>query len=79
VLQLLERCTREALPPQLQLLGFTGISVQQAEAAGLRRRLQWVVGGSGCEVVAGPNLELIWDPAQLLAGLPEALQQALLV
>jgi hypothetical protein len=78
VLQLLEGCTREALPPQLQLLGFTGISAQQAEAAGLRRRLQQVVGGTGCEVVAGPNLEVIWDPAQQLAGLPEALQQALL-
>jgi hypothetical protein len=77
VLQQLERCSPAALPPQLQLLGFTGISAQQAAAAGVRRRLQQRLSSSGCQVVAGPNLQLIWDPAQQLAGLPETLQQAL--
>jgi hypothetical protein len=36
----LEGCTREVLPPSLQLLGVSGMSAQQAAAWHLRRRLQ---------------------------------------
>jgi hypothetical protein len=65
------------LPPRLRLLGFTGITVADAALLGLPGRLQLLMGSSGCEVVAGPNLEQVCDPTQQLAGLPEALQQAL--
>jgi hypothetical protein len=65
------------LPPRLRLLGFTGITVGDAAAVGLPHRLQQVLGGTGCEVVAGPSLEVVCDPTQQLAGLPDALQQAL--
>jgi hypothetical protein len=65
------------LPPQLQLLAFSGMTAEQAAAWQLRRRLQGLLGSTGCEVVVGPDLEEVCDPAQQLAGLPLALQQAL--
>jgi hypothetical protein len=73
----LEGCTQQALPPRLQVLGVSGMTAQQAADWQLRRRLQQLVGSSGCEVVVGVNLDEAADPTQQLAGLPAALQQAL--
>jgi hypothetical protein len=71
--QLLEEAGMQSAPPQLLLLLVTGISAKQAASLQVRRRLQQQLAGrSGCEVVVGPC-----DPTQQLAGLPEALQQAL--
>jgi hypothetical protein len=73
----LEGCTREALPPSLQVLAGSGMTAAKAAAWQLRRRLQQWVGSSGCQVVVGVNLDEVADPAQQLAGLPLALQQVL--
>jgi hypothetical protein len=73
----LEGCTREALPPRLQVLGVSGITAQQAASVRLRRRLQQELAGSACEVVVGVSLDEAADPTQQLAGLPVTLQQAL--
>jgi hypothetical protein len=70
-------CRPTALPPQLQLLGASGLTAEQAAHWELRRRLQQLVGSSGCEVVVGPDLDEVCDPTQPLAGLPLCLQQAL--
>jgi hypothetical protein len=74
----LEGCTREVLPPSLQLLGVTGLTAEQVAARQVRRRLVQALSSSGCEVVVGPDLDEVCDPIQQLAGLPEALQQALM-
>jgi hypothetical protein len=66
-----------ALPPRLQVLGVSGMTAEQAADWQLRRRLQQALGSSGCEVVVGPDLDELADPTQQLAGLPMALQQAL--
>jgi hypothetical protein len=79
----LQGCTRdslsshEVLPPQLQVLGVSGMSAQRAAAWQLRRRLVQVVGTSECEVVVGVHLDCIHNLALQLAGLPEGLQQLL--
>jgi hypothetical protein len=73
----LEGCRWEALPPQLQVLGASGIKAEEAASWQLRRCLQQVVGSSGCEVVVGVDLDEAADPVQQLAGLPVALQRAL--
>jgi hypothetical protein len=65
------------LPAQLQVLCLSGESAERAADLQLRRRLQQLVGSGGCEVVVGPDLDLLADPAQQLAGLPEGLQQVL--
>jgi hypothetical protein len=56
------------LPPCLLILGCDGL---------VRRHTKRLVAGSGCEVVDSGELEKACDPTQQLAGLPEALQQAL--
>jgi hypothetical protein len=73
----LEECSQEALPPQLQVLGVSGMTAEQAASWQVRRRLQQLVGSSGCEVVVGVDLDEGADPTQQLAGLPAALQQVL--
>jgi hypothetical protein len=73
----LEGCSREALPPQLRVLCVCGMTAQHAAAWQVRRRLQQLVGSSGCEVVVGVDLDEVCDPTQQLAGVPVALQQLL--
>jgi hypothetical protein len=78
VVSWLERWYMAVLPAGLRLLGFdTQGTVADAVAMGLPGRLQRLLGSSGCEVVAGHCVEQLMDPTQQLAGLPEALQQAL--
>jgi hypothetical protein len=77
VVEGLEGCSPQALPPRLLLLGFTGVTAEQEVALHVRRRLQRSLGSSGCEVVVGPDLDEVADPVKQLAGLPVALQQAL--
>jgi hypothetical protein len=61
------------VPPQLLLLMMFDMTAEEAASLQLRRRLQQqLVGRSECEVVVGGA-----DPERQLAGLPEALQQAL--
>jgi hypothetical protein len=67
----------QGLCRQLQVLGVSGMTAQQAAGWELRRRLQQLVCSSGCEVVVGVSLDEVADPIQQLAGLPVALQQAL--
>jgi hypothetical protein len=67
----------QGLPAQLQVLCLSGESAERAADLQLRRRLQQLVGSSGCEVVVGPDLDQLADPAQQLAGLPEGVQQVL--
>jgi hypothetical protein len=73
----LEGCTSEGLPPQLRVLGVSGMTAEQAASMQLRRCLYQLVGSSGCEVVVGVSLDEAADPTQQLAGLPVALQQDL--
>jgi hypothetical protein len=79
VLQFLEGASSslQALPRRLMVVGVSGEAVHQAASADMRRRLQRLVGSSGCEVVLGSDLDAIAHPVQQLAGLPEALQQTL--
>jgi hypothetical protein len=72
-----EGCSPEALPPGLLLLGFSGMRPEQAAAWQVRRRLGQALGSRGCEVVFGVDLDEVANPMQQLAGVPEALQQAL--
>jgi hypothetical protein len=73
VQQILDGGSLRAAPPQLQLLLVTGMCTEQAASLQVRRRLQQqLVRCRGCEVVV-----VACDPTQQLAGLPEALQQAL--
>jgi hypothetical protein len=65
------------LPPNLRVLNWRRLSAHRAVSVQLRRRLQRLVGDSGCEVVVGADLDEVADPMQQLAGLPVALQQAL--
>jgi hypothetical protein len=74
----LDDSTLNMLPPQLQLLGWGGVSAEQAKSWQLRRRLRQLLGNSGCEVVVGVDLDEVPDPALQVAGVPEALQQLLL-
>jgi hypothetical protein len=67
--QWLEHCSRQMLPPQLQLLGVPVCSAPPG--------LQQHLGRSGIEVVDGADLDEVCDPVKQLAGLPVALQQAL--
>jgi hypothetical protein len=78
IVQQLEGSSPLVLPPRLLLLGLTGISVQHAAGRKLCRRVRCLLTSSGCEVVGGPDLDEVADPTQQLAGLPVALQQALL-
>jgi hypothetical protein len=73
----LEGCTRVALPPQLQVLSVGGMTAQQAVCWRVRPLLQQALRSSGCELVTGVDLDVVCDPAQQLAGLPQALQQML--
>jgi hypothetical protein len=75
VVEGLEGCSPQALPPRLLLLGLTDMSEEQAAALQVRRRLRQAL--SGCEVVVGVDLDEVGAPIKQLAGLPEALQQAL--
>jgi hypothetical protein len=77
VVEWLEGCSPQALPPRLLLLGVTGMTPEQAAAWQVRRRLQQRLASSGCEVVVGVDLDEVADPVKQLAGLPVALQQAL--
>jgi hypothetical protein len=77
VVEGLEGCSPQALPPRLLLLGFSSMSAEQAAALQVRRRLRHALSSSGCEVVVGVDLDEVADPIKQLAGLPEALQQAL--
>lgn len=76
-MQWVATCTPQALPPRLQVLGWGGMTAAQAAAWGLRGRLQQALASSGCEVVVGFDVDQLGDPAQRLAGLPQALQQVL--
>jgi hypothetical protein len=78
VVQWLEACSAQDLPPRLLLLGFTGIHMHHVASHRLYQRVGRLLGSRGCEVVGGPNLELLGDPGQQMAGLPLELQQALL-
>jgi hypothetical protein len=78
VLHILEgKSSVQLPPPNLMLLGMAGVSKRLAEWPGLRARLHRLLGSSRCEVVLWSLLDVLADPAQQLAGLPEALQQAL--
>jgi hypothetical protein len=77
VVQWLEKCDLQQLPPRLLLLGLTGITAEQAAAWQVRRRLQQRLSSGGCEVVFGVDLDEVCDPVKQLAGLPAELQQAL--
>jgi hypothetical protein len=77
VVQRLEGSNPPDLPPQLLLLGLTGIYAHHVASHQLYRRLRCLLGSRGCEVVGGRHLEMMGDPTQQLAGLPLALQQAL--
>jgi hypothetical protein len=69
---------RQAQPPPLLMLGLKGIVGQ--EAASWQQchssQLQWLL-SSGCELVAGADLDQLGAEAQQLAGWPEAVRQAL--
>jgi hypothetical protein len=77
VVEALEGCSPQALPPTLLLLGFSHMTAEQAVSWQVRRRLRQLVGSSGCEVVVGFDLDEVCDPVKQLAGLPVALQQLL--
>jgi hypothetical protein len=66
----------EALPTRVRVLCVSGVSAG-AQAVQLRGRLQRALASRGCEVVVGVDLDEVAGPTQQLAGLPEALQQAL--
>jgi hypothetical protein len=74
----LEASGLHRLQPCLRVLCWGGVPADKAVAWQLRRRLQQLVGASGCEVVLGPDLDQVADPTQQLAGLPVVLQQAVL-
>jgi hypothetical protein len=76
--QWLEGWVQQGLPPQLQVLGLRGMDAKQATAWRLRHRVQGLLSGTGCELVVGIDLDEVCDPTQQLAGLPWALQQALM-
>jgi hypothetical protein len=75
----LEGCSPAALPPQLQVLGVSGLDSEQSAGWRVRRRLQQLLGSRGCELVLAVGVDLgeVADPAQQLAGVPVALQQVL--
>jgi hypothetical protein len=77
VVEGLEGCSPEDLPPCLLLLGFTDMTPEQATALQVRRRLRQALSSSRCEVVVGVDLNEVAHPMKQLAGLPVALQQAL--
>jgi hypothetical protein len=77
VVEWLEGCSPQALPPRLLLLGVYGMLGRDGMSWQLWHRLQQRLGSSGCEVVLGMDLDEVADPTQRLAGLPEALQHAL--
>jgi hypothetical protein len=71
--QVLDGGTLLAAPPGLRLLIVTGIGREEAHPLQLKHQLRLqLVGSSRCEVVVA-----CFDPTEQLAGLPEALQQAL--
>jgi hypothetical protein len=76
VVEGLEGCSPQDLPPRLLLLGFSSMTVEQAAAWQVRRRLQHLT-SSGFEVVLGVDLDEVCDPVKQLAGVPVGLQQAL--
>jgi hypothetical protein len=75
LMQLLDWCSSQALPPQLRMLWVSGIKAKQAASWRLRHCLLGRLNSSGCELVVGPDLNEVAGPAQQLAGLPAALQQ----
>jgi hypothetical protein len=78
VVEWLEGCSPQALPPRLLLLGFFGLWANKVGGIWqLRRRLQRALGSSGCEVMVAWDVDELADPIKQLAGLPVALQQAL--
>jgi hypothetical protein len=77
VVQWLEVSGAQVLPPRLLLLGLCSDTAEDASFRQLQRRLQRVLGTSGCEVVVGTDLEQLCHPFLRLAGLPAWLQQEL--
>jgi hypothetical protein len=78
IVQQLEGSSPLVLPPRLLLLGLTGIYMHHAGSHRLCRRMRCLLNSSGCEVVVGVDLDEVADPMKQLAGLPVALQRALL-
>jgi hypothetical protein len=65
------------LPPKLLVVGWAGVLAESGAAQPLRGFLKQRLGSSGCEVVIGVDLDEVCDPVKQLAGVPEALQQAM--
>jgi hypothetical protein len=65
------------LPPQLLVMGWAGVLAESEAAQPLREQLEQRLSSSGCELVVGVDLDEVCDPVKQLAGVPEALQQAL--
>jgi hypothetical protein len=65
------------LPPKLLLMGWAGALIEAETAQPLCVHLKQRLGSIGCEVVVGVDLDEVCDPVKQLAGVPEALQQAL--
>jgi hypothetical protein len=65
------------LPPKLLLMGWAGRLIESEAAHPLRGWLKQRLGSIGCELVVGVDLDEVCDPVKQLAGVPEALQQAL--
>jgi hypothetical protein len=78
----LEVCVQQA-PQQLLVLGLYDVAVHQVEVASWRlwRRLgamlDGLLGSSRAQVVVGVDLDVVGDPAQQWAGLPEGVREAL--
>lgn len=80
--ELLEVCVQQA-PAQLQVLGLYDETVHdQAASWRLWRRLggmlDRLLGSSRAQVVVGVDLDVVGDPGQRWAGLPEAVREALM-
>jgi hypothetical protein len=70
----------QALPPQLQVLCWTGVSARDAAGWELRPRLRQLLrrhNRSECELVVGVDLDEVAEWSLQLAGLPDVLLQTL--